>query len=125
MIKVFYDGMCSLCSREIAYYKRLAPTKKFEWIDVNTNPDKLKTHSLNQIETLKVLHVIDSNGNISRGVEAFRIIWDNLPGWWIASKFLSIRWIKFLAESIYNIFARRRFSRLEHCQLSLKKNITS
>ena len=101
MIKVFYDDMCSLCSREIAYYKRLTPTKKFEWIDVNTNPEELKKYHLNQIETLKVLHVIDSNGKISKGVEAFRIIWDNLPGWWIASKLLGIRWIKFLAEVIY------------------------
>ena len=52
MVKVFYDGMCSLCSREIAYYKRLTPTKKFEWIDVNTNPDELEKHSLNHIENI-------------------------------------------------------------------------
>ena len=125
MIKVFYDGMCSLCSREIDYYKRVAPTNKFEWIDVTKNASELRKYSLSKVETLKVLHVIDSSGKISRGVEAFKIIWNNLPGWWIASKLLNIRWINFVAESIYRIFARRRFSRLEHCQVSLKKNVTS
>jgi DNA-binding transcriptional LysR family regulator len=41
-IKVFYDGKCGLCSKEINYYIRIAPINTFDWYDVATKPDDLK-----------------------------------------------------------------------------------
>ena len=42
LTKVFYDGKCGLCSKEINYYKRIAPKNIFEWHDIASNPEKLK-----------------------------------------------------------------------------------
>ena len=41
-IKVFYDGKCGLCSKEINYYKKISPDNLFEWYDIATNPKALK-----------------------------------------------------------------------------------
>ena len=41
-IKVFYDGKCGLCSKEINYYKRIAPKNTFEWYDIAKNQNDLK-----------------------------------------------------------------------------------
>ena len=42
LTKVFYDGKCGLCNKEINYYKRIAPKNIFEWYDIASNPEKLK-----------------------------------------------------------------------------------
>ena len=34
MITVFYDGKCSLCSKEIKYYRNIAPVETFYWLDI-------------------------------------------------------------------------------------------
>ena len=35
MIKVFFDGKCGLCSKEINYYIKIAPAGIFDWQDIN------------------------------------------------------------------------------------------
>ena len=39
MIKVFYDGKCGLCSKEIGHYMKISPPKTFIWLE---KPIKLK-----------------------------------------------------------------------------------
>ena len=34
MIKIFYDGKCGLCSKEINYYIKIAPKNVFDWFDI-------------------------------------------------------------------------------------------
>ena len=41
MIIVFYDGKCNLCSKEINYYRKIAPIGKFNWQDVNIKSNAL------------------------------------------------------------------------------------
>ena len=71
MITVFYDGKCSLCSKEINYYKTIANPKKFIWLDVANNPNYLKSIDVNLSDALMQLHVLDNKNNIHVGVEAF------------------------------------------------------
>ena len=35
MIIVFFDGKCNLCSKEINYYRKIAPKGIFDWQDIN------------------------------------------------------------------------------------------
>ena len=37
MITVFYDGQCGLCRGEIDYYRRIAPSGLFDWVDIAGN----------------------------------------------------------------------------------------
>ena len=121
MITVFYDGKCSLCSKEINYYKTIANPKNFTWLDVANNPNYLKSIDVNLSDALMQLHVLDNKNNIYVGVDAFIIIWRNLRFWRILSFIVSFPVIKQIANVFYKKFAERRFAKLPHCQLSLDR----
>ena len=41
-IKVFFDGSCKVCSKEINYYNKHDKNNKFNWIDLNSRSKDLK-----------------------------------------------------------------------------------
>tara|TARA_B100000579_G_scaffold429830_1_gene442234 strand:+ start:2946 stop:3314 length:369 start_codon:yes stop_codon:yes gene_type:complete len=114
MITVFYDGKCNLCSKEINYYKKIAPKNLFQWQDINIDNSALEKKGISTSDALKVLHVIFNN-NLYTGIDAFIIIWNNISYWKILSKFISLPIIKQISHIAYLIFANWRFNRLEHC----------
>ena len=85
LTKVFYDGKCGLCSKEINYYKRIAPKNIFEWHDIASNPNILKDIRVSQYDALMYLHATDQKSNLKIGVDAFILIWDKLKYWKILS----------------------------------------
>ena len=42
-IKVFYDGSCKICTKEINFYHKNDKNNKFDWIDLNSQNENLKT----------------------------------------------------------------------------------
>ena len=122
MVTVFYDGLCGLCSREIAHYKKIAPEGIFTWVDIAKNPQALEAHNINVIDALKYLHVIDKNGFTHTGVRSFQVIWEQLPRWKILSKLLRFKIFYFVADFLYIRFASWRFERSTHCQLSFQND---
>ena len=119
---VYYDGVCKLCSREINYYKKIAPPNTFCWVDIASDDQALQKDGITQSEALRVLHVKDAWGKLHTGVDAFEIMWKNLPKWRILALILKIRPIKYVARIIYSVFAERRFERSAHCKLASQKN---
>ena len=75
-IIVLFDGKCGICSKEIAFYKKIAPSDQFIWEDVNAINSKEK-YNIELISALKHLHVID-NEKVLIGVDAFARIWKNI-----------------------------------------------
>ena len=71
---IFYDGKCGLCSREINYYKKIAQSDKFRWLDIATDPTPLKPLKISQADGLRRLHGLDSEGHLHVGVDAFLFI---------------------------------------------------
>ena len=120
MIKVFYDGKCNLCSKEIDYYKSIDDRHKFKWLDIASNPKHLKEINVSQKDALLYLHATDENNNLFIGVDAFLLIWKNIKYWRILYLFISLPILKQLSIFIYKKFANYRFSKLSHCQLSHK-----
>ena len=121
-ISVYYDGICNLCSKEISYYKKIAPPLTFNWIDIARNGKALEAYNIKQETALKYLHVIDTSGKLFVGVDAFEIMWRHLPFWKILALLLKLPPIKYLAKIIYASFAQRRFEKSDHCQLISKTN---
>ena len=121
MIKVYYDGLCGYCAKEINYYRRIAPVGIFTWIDVATDANALIDYNITQSEALLYLHVIDQTDKIYIGSDAFAIIWKNLPNWKALGHIISFPIIKFLVKYVYIWFAKRRFSKYRHCQLAATK----
>ena len=64
MTRVYYDGQCGLCRREIDYYKKIAPDALFEWIDVTRDASSLDALGVSYVQALKLLHVVDAQGRV-------------------------------------------------------------
>ena len=117
-IKVFYDGKCTLCSREIRFYKKICHDKKFEWKDLYEMSEKdFKLENIKLEHCFKFLHVKDKNNDLKIGVDAFITIWKNLKHWNVLAKIISIPLIKQFTKLLYYIFAIIRFSRIKHCKI--------
>lgn len=119
-IKVYYDGKCGLCSKEILYYMNIDKEDKFTWIDVTEQYDELAKIGISLSSALMYLHVIDYDGRLKTGVDAFFLIWKNLPGWRCLGFLINLPIIKSIARFVYKIFAQWRFNRLSHCQTLTK-----
>ncbi len=125
MITVFYDGKCGLCSKEITYYRKIAPNNIFDWQDIIVSVDELKKANISLTEGLKLLHAKDDDGQIYIGIDAFILIWKQLKGWSILAALIRLPIIRQIANAAYLIFASWRFKRLKHCQLAAKHDTSS
>ena len=118
MIEVFFDGKCGLCSKEIAYYRRIAPSGIFAWMDIASDASPLAAHGITQAAALRYLHVRDATGNWHIGAPAFAVIWQQLRYWRLLAAFVRLPLIRHLVKILYNKFADYRFAKLDHCQLA-------
>ena len=121
MIKVFYDGKCGMCSREIRHYMKISPRETFIWRDIANEPQHLKEINVSQSYALKRLHVIDQDGKIQVGVDAFIAIWSKIPRWRLLAFLCAMPGIKFMLSVLYNQFADWKFARSPHCQMAVQK----
>ena len=119
-MKIFYDGKCSLCLKEINYYKSIIADSHIEWLDIATYPELLQ-NNITQQEALLFFHVIDSKGDVKIGLDGFICIWEkiNRPS---IFRFLSMLCKKpiiyQLAKGLYFIFAKVRFMSYRHCRIT-------
>ena len=120
MLKVYYDGKCGLCRREIEYYKRVAPADRFVWLDIATDPAGLADLGITQSDALRRLHARDASGTMFVGVAAFIAIWQGLNYWRYLAMIVNLPLLKPLAAFAYDRFADYRFSRLTHCQIAFR-----
>ena len=125
MIDVFFDGKCGLCSKEIKHYRDIAKKGIFKWYDIADDPTPLNKYNIPQSTALRQLHVRDDNSKWHIGVDAFIVIWLRLENWYYLGIILGLPGVKQVASLFYNLFARFRFSRLEHCQIALNEEAIS
>ena len=122
LVTVYYVGICKMCSKEINYYKKIAPPKCLKWVDIARNGDALRNYNVSQQEALLYLHVKDASGKLHIGVDAFKVIWSHLPNWRWLSILLNFSPIHFLAQKLYILFAKNRFQRSSHCKVEFQDN---
>lgn len=105
---VFYDGSCSLCSREISFYKGLEGSNCINWNDVSRHADKNVTPNLTKNEALSVFHIQTSDGSIKSGGEAFSHLWLLLPRFYYLGRLFQIKPFSWILNFSYNIFLKLR-----------------
>ncbi len=120
MLKVYYDGKCGLCRREIEYYKRVAPVDRYVWLDIAADPAVLADLNISQAEALRRLHACDASGTVYVGVAAFIAIWQGLKHWRYLAMIINLPLLQPLVAFAYDRFADYRFSRLTHCQIAAR-----
>ncbi len=84
-LTLYYDGLCPLCSREIAYYRQRAggdPGVRF--VDITDPAFNALEHGLDPSAVHRRMHV-KVGGEVRQGVDAFVAIWGRVPGFgWLA-----------------------------------------
>jgi predicted DCC family thiol-disulfide oxidoreductase YuxK len=111
MIRVFYDGKCGLCRREIEHYKRIAPESVFDWVDITVDASSLERLGVAYADGLKLLHAQDVQGKLHVGVDAFILIWRQIPRWRVLASLVGAGFIRPVAGIAYRAFAAWRFNR--------------
>ena len=118
-VTVYYDGKCGLCRKEISYYRKIANDGQFIWSDIAHDATPLSLLGVSQKAALRRLHATDSNGTLHTGVDAFILIWKQLPTWRLLAILVGIPVLRHIAAKLYNVFADYRFARLGHCKISV------
>jgi predicted DCC family thiol-disulfide oxidoreductase YuxK len=78
-LKVFYDGGCPVCSREIDHYRKMGGEGKLIFVDID-DPDFVpEKYGRTREEFMKEMHALDASGKTFRGLDAFRALWQGLP----------------------------------------------
>ncbi|WP_321275871.1 DUF393 domain-containing protein [Thiomicrorhabdus indica] len=118
MLKVFFDGRCGLCAKEIAHYRAICQPEEFEWCDIFDSEAQLKELGIEFAQALKMLYAVDESGEVFSGVETFLQIWQRLPKWyWRAlGRFIALPGIYHITVWGYAIFAKWRFKHYNYCR---------
>jgi len=110
-IQVFFDGACSVCAAEIEHYLQREQTGKIIAVDISATDFDPAPYNISRDAFMRELHIIDSDGNVYRGVEAFMSIWQAFPSLSIyrfAGAFLGLPLVNTVANLMYKGFASVR-----------------
>ncbi len=77
---VLFNGLCSLCKREIGWYRKLDSQRRaLVWQDLHKADMLLKDNGLTIDKAVQQLHIILPDHSVRVGVDAFRYIWLQIP----------------------------------------------
>lgn len=106
--KVYYDGGCPLCSKEIETYRRASGAENLDWVDASRCEADTLGSDLDRNDALSVMHVRDESGKLISGAAAFAAIWERLPRTRRIGKLLSTRPVLWILEPAYRVFLKLR-----------------
>ena len=106
-LRVFFDGGCPLCRKEIGLYKDADKAGAIDWLDVSAEQQAGSLPLAKQL-LLARFHVQTSDGELISGARAFIKMWRHLPGWHWLARICSIPGIPSILEIGYRGFLRFR-----------------
>ncbi len=101
-IKGYFNNSCKICRTEINHYKKI--NKTIDWIDVITDKNVINETNKSKKELIRRLH-IKRNNSVFSGIDAFLIVWGEIPRYRILAKFASLPVIYHLGWLIYEFIA--------------------
>ena len=104
-LKVYYNSACPVCDAGIKYQQRRMPGEKVEWIDIHRYPQALHEIGASQEFVRERLHLLDADGQLRIGADAFRALWSRTPGQTTLAGALGLPIIGTIARWGYNAFA--------------------
>lgn len=107
-LKVYYDGACPICVREMKSYMRMDRARRVEWFDITDQDEALLAEGVDPVKALHELHVRRADGSIAVGVDAFILLWKAVPLMRPIAWFVGLPLIKPLSEVAYRWVTVRR-----------------
>ena len=106
--KVYFDGLCPLCSKEIDHYKKLRGSENLTYIDIHSSDFSPQYEGVDPVAVHKIFHVRDERGQLHKGVDGFRVIWKTIPRYQWLARFSILPVINSCFLFAYWAFARIR-----------------
>jgi len=104
-MKVYYNSACPVCKAGIEGQKEKGSSCEIEWADVHKS-NELVSEVHAELEFVRErLHVVDENGKLHVGFDAFLAIWRNSPTERWKARIFGVPLIKHLCRVTYNLFA--------------------
>ena len=104
-VKVWFDGACPLCQREIALMKRLDRDGAINFVDVSDSADP--SCPIDQRELLARFHA-EEDGNVLSGAAAFAAMWRAIPALRTLGLIARNRFVLHVLERLYLLFLKVR-----------------
>lgn len=76
---LYYDGACPLCRREADHYRRAAGAATLAFVDIAAPEFRAADHGLDAKAVMRTLHARDAAGAVHTGIDAFAVVWRQLP----------------------------------------------
>jgi 3-demethoxyubiquinol 3-hydroxylase len=105
--KIFYDGSCPICSKEVGMYRQQKARQILEWVDVS-HPQFVPPLGQSAAELMQRFHVQTSAGELLSGAQAFVYLWAQLPGWRALALMARLPGMLPTMEWAYRQFLKRR-----------------
>lgn len=106
--KVYFDGDCYVCSLEVDHYGKNRGACQLDWVDITDQSFVPEREGLDSKRIHKVFHVRTASGELLEGVDAFREIWKNLPGYEWAYRISGFTPVRWAMMGGYEVFRRIR-----------------
>jgi predicted DCC family thiol-disulfide oxidoreductase YuxK len=106
-VTLYYDGLCPLCSREIAHYRKKAVGDALSFIDITDPQFDAAAHGLDAKRIHRVMHV-KIGDELRTGVDAFIAVWEAIPSYHGMAKAARLPGLHGLLTLGYHIFATVR-----------------
>lgn len=102
--RLFYDGACPMCSKEINFLRRNADAD-ITFIDISSINKEAGIPSYDEL--MRILHYQDCQGNWHLGLDATLGAWRHTP---YSGFIVWMRWpiIRNIADAVYNVWAEKR-----------------
>lgn len=105
-IKVYYNSACPVCDAGISAQKDKMSACAVQWKDINSDTQARGEIPVKLEFVRERLHVIDENGKLNVGINAFAVIWRHSPNERWKANLIALPIIKPISVIAYNIFAR-------------------
>ena len=107
-MKVYYNSACPVCDAGIEYQRRKLGNSaaEVEWIDVHCSNEAAAEVASDLEFVRERLHVVDEEGTLHVGSEAFAELWGRTRGQRALAKLVRVPGIRTLSRWLYNGFAR-------------------
>jgi len=110
-LRVFYDGSCSICAREVERYGCRDHDGRLILVDISAPVFDPLPFGITLKEFMYQLYAIDQGGRVFRGVEAFWAIWQAFPTSTVlglCGKLIMLPLVNPAARLCYRMFAGMR-----------------
>ena len=110
-IKGYFNESCNICRTEINHYKSI--NSSIDWVDAISSKNAIKDTKLSPEELIRRLHVVKDD-KLHKGLDAFLIVWDEIPRYKILSKFAKLPIIYHFGWLIYEFIALLLYAKNKH-----------